>query len=720
MSVTDPTPPRSRWLGLGYAFAFALLAINVFVTLGNLRTLSLGLEQQSHAHDVIVGLNDLFAKLRDAETGQRGYLLTNNEEYLDPYLKSVNVVDGSLTHLTTLTQATPQYSQEIADVSNLVEAKLRVLEHTIDLQKSAGSAGAMSLVNTNEGKNLMDRLRVKLNTLLDREIAHRRQVKDNQKQALWRTIVTFSVASFVAFGLLIALHFLNERNTAEQRTAARWYTTTLRSIGDAVIATDAQGRVTFMNPTAQALTGWNLEEAHGKLLEGVLPLVNETTGKPVDNPVQKVLRENIVVGLANHTELVARDGSRRPIEDSAAPILDNGVLKGVVLVFHDVTAERAFQNERDRMLSSLREGDRFKDEFLAMLAHELRNPLGAILNAVTVTSRTELRENVEWSMDVISRQVGHLTRLIDDLLDVARISRGKIDLRREAREITAILNHAVETVRPLLEERRHTIDLALSSENLWANVDPTRFEQIVVNLLANAAKYTEDGGKIQISAEKTNEHIVISVKDSGIGIAPESLPKMFELFAQGNRSLARSEGGLGIGLTVVKNLVEMHGGEVVAQSEGIGKGSHFTVRIPAVSPLARVTSKGGQPLSNIPKTSSRILVVDDNIDTANGMAKLLELFGHRVSVAHTGPESIEAARVLSPEVILLDIGLPGMNGYEVAAKLRCEDCCRDAVIIAVSGYGQEEDRRRSREAGFDHHLVKPVDADVLVSIIANV
>jgi signal transduction histidine kinase len=372
--------------------------------------------------------------------------------------------------------------------------------------------------------------------------------------------------------------------------------------------------------------------------------------------------------------------------------------------------------KQHELAERLRENDRRKDEFLAMLAHELRNPLAAIGNAVGVASKTGLKEHIDWSMEVITRQMTHLIRLIDDLLDVSRINRGKIELRRDVLDATPILDSAAATVRTLVEERKHSLDLAVDRGNLWVKVDPTRLEQVVVNLLNNAAKYSENAGHILLSARHEANEVVISVKDKGVGISPEKLPEMFELFAQGDRSLARSEGGLGIGLTVVKKLVEMHGGTITATSEGPGKGSEFVIRLPAAKRPAKVLPTTEGPTEKACK-QARILVVDDNADTAQGMARLLTRLGHEVATAHSGPKAIEVARAHRPEFVFLDIGLPGMSGYEVASKLRQEECCAKAVIVAISGYGQNEDRRQSKEAGFDHHLIKPLNYDALLALL---
>jgi CheY-like chemotaxis protein len=353
-----------------------------------------------------------------------------------------------------------------------------------------------------------------------------------------------------------------------------------------------------------------------------------------------------------------------------------------------------------------------------MLAHELRNPIASISGAAQLFGKLETEEDLEWAKEVVLRQVKHLGRLIDDLLDVSRITRGKIDLRKEPLDLLPVVNSAIETVRNLIEERKHELTVSISSGVTRLEADPLRLEQMLVNLLTNAAKYTESGGEIWLTARRQGENVIIKVKDTGIGITPELRPRLFDLFAQGDRSAARSEGGLGIGLTLVKSLVEMHDGTITVESEGANKGSEFTLSMPALKESVVPKRK---PKAELPTflTGSRVLVVDDNVDTAKSLARLLRLLSHEVAIAHDGKAAIEAARALRPDVVLLDIGLPGMNGYEVAAQLRQEECCKDAVIVAVSGYGQEEDRRRSQHAGFDHHLVKPIEYDALMALLTS-
>ncbi|HWE38612.1 MAG TPA: PAS domain-containing protein [Isosphaeraceae bacterium] len=373
-----------------------------------------------------------------------------------------------------------------------------------------------------------------------------------------------------------------------------------------------------------------------------------------------------------------------------------------------------------RAEESLRQADRRKDEFLAMLAHELRNPLAAVGNAANVLKLSDDPGDVGFARDVIDRQARQLARLIDDLLDVSRITRGKIRLRREACDAAAIVGQAIQSVEPLIREFGHRLEADFEPGTLPLRADPTRIEQVVVNLLTNAAKYTERGGHILVRAAREGDQVAITVRDNGIGIPPEWLPQMFELFAQGERTIDRSEGGLGIGLTIVQKLTELHGGTVSAESEGPGRGSTFTVRLPsAARPSPAPPGPAPRPEAGPEPRGARVLVVDDNVDTARGMVRLLKLLGNDVRAAHDGPSAIAAARSLGPDFVLLDIGLPGLDGYEVARRLRAEPRCQASVLIAVSGYGQDDDRRRSREAGFDHHLVKPLDYDALVSLLSR-
>lgn len=372
------------------------------------------------------------------------------------------------------------------------------------------------------------------------------------------------------------------------------------------------------------------------------------------------------------------------------------------------------QTARDA--EALRDASRRKDEFLAMLAHELRNPLSSISHAVTLQCDSNaLDADRDWAARVIARQTAQLSRLVDDLLDVSRITQGKINLLMETVDAAHILASACQTVSGLLAERAHSLRTQFPPSGLWLNADAARIEQIVVNLLTNAAKYTPDHGRIWVSGKLEADTVVIAVRDSGVGIPAERIADMFEMFTQGDRKPGRAEGGLGIGLPVVRSLCELHGGSVSAESAGVGKGSTFTVRLPAAAPPQAAAPVRREHLEST--SGARILVVDDNVDSALGLARLLRRRGYTVDVAHDGPSALECAQASPPAVVLLDIGLPGMDGYEVARRMRAGAVCRGTLLVALTGYGQEEDRAHAHAAGFDHHCVKPIDFQVLLQLL---
>jgi signal transduction histidine kinase len=381
---------------------------------------------------------------------------------------------------------------------------------------------------------------------------------------------------------------------------------------------------------------------------------------------------------------------------------------------------RAHLLERDRAVRALEEADRRKDEFLATLAHELRNPLAPIRNSVHILRLTGANEAPSYLFDMMERQVGYMVRLVDDLLEVSRITRGKIELRRERVDLSSIIQAAIETTRPLVESARHELTIALPEEALLLDADPVRLAQVFSNLLNNAAKYTDDGGCIWITVAREKDNVAVAVRDSGIGIAAASLPRVFDMFMQGDATKSRGGGGLGIGLTLARSLTEMHNGTVDAHSDGLGKGSEFVVRLPLVADsraappeIAGAPSRGVQRLT-------RVLVVDDSRDGADSLRALLELLGAQVRVEYDGPGALDAFSAFEPEVVLLDIGMPGMDGFEVARRLRQCSKSQDVMLIALTGWGQERDRRNSEAAGFDHHLIKPVDVDALQGLLAAV
>jgi PAS domain S-box-containing protein len=763
-------------------------------------------------------------------------------------------------------------------------------------------------------------------------------------------------------GAILAARQGAERELAAERERLR---ITLASIGDAVISTDAQGRVTYLNGVAETLTGWTEAEAAGRPLPDVFQIVNEYSRAPAENPALRALREGMTVGLANHTVLIARDGSERPIDDSAAPMLDeSGVAVGVVLVFRDVAErrqdeevrarlaaivessqdaiisktldgvirtwnsgaerifgyraeeavgrpitliipqerlaedeersilarlargeliehyetvrvakdgrrldisltvspirdaegriigaskvardvterkrveaalreseqrfrtlaahapvgifltdpqgqclfvnecwckmaglapeeaqgqgwaralhpddrERVFQEwsaavgagqpfaseyrfrtsrghvtwlhgqagglfdeagrisgyigilnditQRREAVEALQEADRRKDEFLAVLAHELRNPLAPLRNGLQVMRLgADNPDLVARTRDMMDRQLSHMVRLIDDLLDVSRISRNKMELRRSQVLLADVLGSAVETVRPALEAAGQELTVALPPGPVPLDADLTRLAQVFGNLLSNSAKYTGRGGHVEITAARAGDQIRVSVRDDGIGIPASALSNIFEIFSQVDRSIERSTGGLGIGLALVKGLVEMHGGTVEAASPGEGQGSTFTVTLPVVKdrtePASGTPGEGG---ADAAEPDRRILVVDDSQDSAASMALMLELLGNEVRTAHDGLEAMAIAEQFRPQVILMDIGMPRLNGYEATRRIREQPWGRDIAVIALTGWGQEEDRARSKEAGCDGHLVKPIHLPDLEKLLSE-
>jgi PAS domain S-box-containing protein len=477
---------------------------------------------------------------------------------------------------------------------------------------------------------------------------------------------------------------------------------------------DREHRYVRVNDFLAASTGRPAIEHRGRRLRDLAP----ATATQVDPLLDRVLHTGEPVQNLEVPGETAGRGEDRSWLTCLYPVRDAlGQVQWVGAVVLDVTERKRLMAELRGRAEELAENDRRKDEFLAMLSHELRNPLAPIRNAVHVLQEVEGGPELGMARDVIDRQVTHLARLVDDLLDVSRITRGKVALRREPLVLSEVIARAVETTRPLIESRGHafTVEVACDVPELYA--DPTRIEQVVANLLNNAAKYTDTGGRIGLRSACEGHEVVIRVRDSGVGIPADVLPHVFDLFTQAERTLDRAQGGLGIGLTLVKSLVEQHGGRVEAHSPGPGRGSEFVVRLPVQLAPAPVAPSAPRPAAG--RGPHRVLVVDDNADAADTLALLLRLRGYDVRVARDGPEALEAAREFNPDLVLLDIGLPGMDGYAVARALRAGKAAGRVRLVALTGYGRDEDRRRSAEAGFDDHLVKPVAPDALLELLAT-
>lgn len=609
---------------------------------------------------------------------------------------------------------------------------------------------------------------------------------------------------------------------------------TLASIGDAVIVTDVEGRATFINSVAAGLIGWPAREAQRRPLNEIFRIVNEHTGRPVENPVEKVLQTGAISGLANHTMLLARDGRAIPIDDSAAPIrLPDGKLFGVVLIFRDITTQRRAHQalarlaaivessddaivsktldgqitswnpgavrifgytpeeaigrpitlivppelyaEEAQVLARLRRGERVdhfetirirkdghridvsltvspvrdeqgeivgaskiarditerkraerelqqanarKDEFLAVLGHELRNPLAPMRNALELLSRQKSVESESRiAREILDRQLQQMTRLVEDLLDVSRITAGRVVLKEELIELGALLQGIASALRSNFEASGQTLALEGASSALWVKGDRGRLIQVFSNILDNARKYTPQGGKIAVKLQAEQRDAAITIRDSGIGIPPAMLEQIFELFTQVDRFHERSRGGLGIGLTLARRLLELQGGSIHGYSAGEGRGSEFTIRLPLQAPPAP-DGLSTEKLES-PKVSHRILIADDNQDGALTLSMLLRMMGHETRVVLDGLAAVEAAEAFRPNVVVLDLDMPGLDGLQTARRIRERPWAGTVTLVALTGLGQERHRKLTDQAGFDRHWLKPVDAEALRELLAG-
>ena len=497
---------------------------------------------------------------------------------------------------------------------------------------------------------------------------------------------------------------------------------------DAIISKTLKGIITSWNAGAERLFGYSPTEAIGQSITLIIPTERRAEESEI---LQRIRRGERVEHF--ETVRVAKNGQTLDVSLTISPVRDrHGRVVGASKVGRDITArKRAMEeaqaaqkllmesrDELQRLNAELSEADRRKDEFLAVLAHELRNPLAPIRNAVHYLGlKASPDPALRNARDIIDRQVRHLVRLVDDLLDISRISSGKIGLQKERVSLALIVTNAVESSRPSIESENHQLTVTLPAEPVYLEADLTRLAQVLQNLLNNAAKYTPPGGRIELHAGYDGHSVAIRVVDSGIGIPREMLPRVFDMFTQVDRSIERSSGGLGIGLTLVQRLVELHGGTVEARSEGQDKGSEFIVRLPAsVGSSADAAPANSSDAKSVRRV--RALIVDDNIDSADTLTEMLRASGHDVDTAYDGAAALDAVEAHQPDVVLLDIGLPKVNGYDVGRKIRQSDPQRRIVLVAVTGWGQDEDRRRSQQAGFDHHLVKPVDPASLDRIFA--
>jgi PAS domain S-box-containing protein len=846
-----------RPLVVGIALVVLLIIGSAILSAYNVRQLRDDSAMVDHTHEVIATLESIIETVQEAEAGQRGYLITGDEAYFEPYRQSPALAEDFVQQVASLTSDNPEQQARLPELRQRIAARLDRLMAVAKIRQQQGYAAAQGAVDTDQGKREMDALRAVVDDMQNEERSLLIKRAARTTQTYYSTVselllgTLLGLMAILAFVRLLRKHWLERAAAAAELWDQREYLqTTLASIGDAVIATDKSARIVFANPAAASLTGWPADDAHGRPLAEVLRIINEQTRELAENPVDRVLAEGIVVGLANHTLLVRKDGVEIPIDDSAAPIRSpTGEVAGCVLVFRDIIERKRAETEINRLLarekrraeqlrkladaaltlnsattresvvgvvkaeaklvfdaeradvhlndcgtgdgeskrSSIslpteglvvpliaRSGEPFgylqlagqrdgefsgddetilvqlahmaavavqnaqlyeelrtandrKNEFLATLAHELRNPLAPIRYALELMQLSEDEPAVQQeSRTIIARQVAQMVRLIDDLLDVSRISRGKIELRPEYVTLQSVIAAARESSQPTIADYQHQFTVEVPDAPIWIHADPTRLAQVLNNLLNNAAKYTPAGGQIALRVEKAAEapdrSVAIHIRDNGIGIPAEMLGQVFEMFTQVDHSLERSQGGLGIGLTLVRRLVELHGGTIEAHSAGAGQGSEFVIRLPY---LTKVPTEGGSPEAAAATNgeasvrSRRILAVDDNQDAVDILARTLQLKGHEVQTAYDGIEAVDVAARFKPEVVLLDIGLPRLSGYDVARRIRQLPQGPSTILIAITGWGQEEDRRQSQQSGFDLHLVKPVDPAALLKLLAE-
>jgi PAS domain S-box-containing protein len=540
---------------------------------------------------------------------------------------------------------------------------------------------------------------------------------------LWQPNMASIVSTTAYYLVAITVGVLSQKRTAALRRAREQQLeaisqrehlrATLSCMADGVLVTDVHGRLTLINPIAESMTGWNLADAKGKPWWEIFVVRREDGKDSAERPIDRVLQEVRIVHETAPLTLTSRTGHVLPIAYSAAPVQDpDGRIQGAVLVFRD-------ESERRRTELALRNADRRKDEFLATLAHELRNPLAPISMGLELLDISgEDRQAIREVCAMMQRQTKHMVRLVDDLLDVSRITRGKLELRRSQVDLGDIVRNAVEASRPLIDEAQHQFELRMPDKRFLLYADANRLTQVLTNLLNNAAKYTPRQGRIELTVEGSTSEAVIMVSDTGIGIPTDKLDRVFEMFAQINDSNEYGHTGLGIGLTLVKRLVEMHGGSVDVQSRGRNLGTSFQVRLP-VLPEPPVLAGGA--FNNLNDATllvkRRVLVVDDNADALESLSRLVKLMGNEVRSAHDGLEAIEVARTFQPDVVLMDLGMPRLNGFEAARRIRQEPWGRGLALVATTGWGQDGDRRRTAEAGFDCHLVKPIEIASLREVL---
>jgi PAS domain S-box-containing protein len=678
--------------------------------------------------EVIGRLDQLISTLKDAETGQRGFIITGEERYLQPYNEAVAGLPREIEKLNGLEKIGITAS-EVRAISDLIQQKLGELRATIELRRSGGFDAAAPVIQANVGEQIMDQLRAGIGRLQSKQSAALQADSQLSSEATrTRTDVFILTAGiniiFLAWAYQRIARSIKERDSALAQSYRRGreleqqkdlLAVTLASIGDCVLVTDKDGRVTFMNRVAEEVTGWTLPDACGRPTSDVFRILNEHTRETVENPVDKVMKHGVIVGLANHTVLVRKDGSEIPIDDSGAPIRDrDGTFRGVVLVFRDFSEHKRTEHELRVAKETAETANKAKDQFLAMLSHELRTPLTPVLATLNLWEASEdVPAPLHSDVQMLRRSIELEARIIDDLLDLTRIARGMLSFSPENTDVHALIEFLVGLSQSEFQNKHLKIALHLNAPQSNVYTDASRLQQVLWNILRNAVKFTDIGGRVMIAtANDGHGNIDIAVTDTGIGMTEETMSKLFIPFEQADPTRNRHYGGLGLGMAISNALVDLLKGKLSARSEGLGRGSTFTVSFPATEAAAQPTEPDSGP--KVSRDKVKLLLVEDHLDTARALVRLLENRGYKIESVPNVETGLQAVEREQFDLILCDLGLPDGTGIDFIQTVRKS---HKTPAIALTGFGMQQDVERAEGAGFDAHLTKPVNLQKLEATI---
>jgi PAS domain S-box-containing protein len=730
----------------GAVLVLAILLINALVSYSATRRLIDNERLVGHTHEVLSELQDVMSTMDDAETGERGYILTGEKSYLEPYQSAVGAIHARVEKLAQLTADNPNWQAHLPALEREIAGRLDNLKSQIDRRKTGHADGARQIVMSDVGERQMDVVRHDIAGMESEENDLLERQSEEAKASGRYSFLTDFVANLIACGLLSSVSYVvvsdvNARKRAGEalRQQREWLQVTLSSIGDAVITTDTNGDVTFLNPVAESLTGWKQEQAQGQSLRRVFNIMNEQTRETVENPALRAMQEGLIVGLANHTVLVTKDGTEMPIDDSGAPIKGaEGKVIGAVLIFRDITERRLAEEERSTLLASERAArekaeaaSRSKDEFVAMISHEIRSPLNSILGWAQMLRMGKFdKAETDRATEIIVRNARAQSQLIEDLLDISRVITGKLTLNVRSVELAQIIEAAMDSIRPAAEAKSIQLRARIDSRDNLVSGDPNRLQQIVWNLLSNAVKFTPRHGRVEVSLRRVDSNFQIAVSDSGVGISPEFLPFVFDRFSQADTTSERKYGGLGLGLAIVRHLVELHGGTARADSPGEGQGATFTVTLPVkalreemseLEPAAPSAEYSDSLTDAIMLDGLRVMIVDDEAETRDLLTTMLTRRRAEVKACASAAEALEEIERWRPSLLVSDIGMPEEDGYTLIGKLRALGPERGGGIpaVALTAYARSEDRMRALTSGFQVHVPKPIEAGELVVVIAS-